>query len=519
MTWSPDYAKLTQRRLDRLRAIRADEQQLAAHLKFYESHPVEFIEDWFVTYDPRRQPSIIPFALFPKQREFILWLLARFEGQQDAVVEKSRDMGVTWLCVAFALWLWRFRSGVKVGFGSRKEMLVDRKDDPDSIFEKARIVLRNMPREFLPLDFQIGRDCPFLRIVNVENASVITGEAGDQIGRGGRSSIYFKDESAFYERPHLIEAALSNNSDCKIDVSTPNGMGNPFYRKRHSGKFPVFTFHWRDDPRKDDAWYARQCNTLEPHIRAQEVDIDYTASVEDICIPARWVQAAVGFVVEPSEFGIAGLDVGGGGDKSVFIARFGPLVRKPVSWSDGDTTGTAFRAHELLREAKCHHLNFDSVGIGAGVASTLMRAGAPARGINTGESPTDARWLDGRTAKEKFANLKAELWWKMRDRFQKTFEVRTGAAKHPPEELISLPDDPELARQLSLPRVVITATGKIAIESKETLARRGVRSPDFADALALTFAETAVALPPVPAPSQPETRERSFSGLRPSRGA
>jgi phage terminase large subunit len=47
-------------------------------------------------------------------------------------------------------------------------------------------------------------------------------------------------------------------SNCKIDVSTPNGPNGPFYRKRHGGKVPVFTFHWRDDPRKGPAWYAEQ---------------------------------------------------------------------------------------------------------------------------------------------------------------------------------------------------------------------------------------------------------------------
>ena len=108
--------------------------------------------------------------------------------------------------------------------------------------------------------------------------TIIKGEAGDNIGRGGRSSIYFKDESAFYERPDKIEAALSQNSDVKIDVSTPNGTGNPFYRKRHGGQIPVFTFHWRQDPRKDQAWYDNQKRILDPVILAQEVDIDYTSS-------------------------------------------------------------------------------------------------------------------------------------------------------------------------------------------------------------------------------------------------
>ena len=75
-----------------------------------------------------------------------------------------------------------------------------------------------------------------MRILNPENGSSIVGEAGDNIGRGARTSIYFKDESAYYEHADAIDAALSQTSNCKIDVSTPNGPGNPFYRKRHGGK-------------------------------------------------------------------------------------------------------------------------------------------------------------------------------------------------------------------------------------------------------------------------------------------
>jgi phage terminase large subunit len=84
-----------------------------------------------------------------------------------------------------------------------------------------------------------------MRVLNPENGASIVGEAGDNIGRGNRTSIYFKDESAFYEHADAIDAALSQTSNCKIDVSTPNGAGNAFYRKRHGGKIKVFVFDWR----------------------------------------------------------------------------------------------------------------------------------------------------------------------------------------------------------------------------------------------------------------------------------
>lgn len=531
-----DYKALFLERARRIQSFRdktrvpwrddwVDQGQLvaAAHRRVYERDPTAFIQDWGVTYDPRRaragKTATVPFVLFPKQREFLGWVRDRWQGKEYGITEKSREVGVTWLCVGFAVWLWLFHPGTKVSFGSRKEAYVDKKDDPDSILEKVRIMLRNLPAEILPVGFDVEKHAAFMRITNPENGATITGEAGNNIGRGGRSSIYFVDEAAHLEQPEKVDAALANNTNVRIDVSTPNGMGNPFYRKRMSGRHPVFTFHWRDDPRKDEDWYAHQKKNLEPHILAQEVDLDYSASLEGIVIPGSWVEAAKainGMISWPIyRDGVAGLDVGGGGASlSVFVARFGPLVDSPRSRAEGDTTQTAVWAMNLARTSGVNDLNFDVIGVGAGVGSTLeeMRTWDrqttqdPVLGgferrtkvvrvnpINVGEAPSDTLWPDDKTSKEKFQNLKAELWWLMRDRFQKTYEKvlflrgQEGGADHPPEELIALPNDDRLCAQLSLLTWQQTSSGKIAIESKKQLASRGVPSPDFAEALALTF--------------------------------
>jgi phage terminase large subunit len=194
-----------------------------------------------------------PVPAVPKQREFIEFVHRKWLAREDWLAEKSRDMGVSWLCVAFAVWMFLFKPGTVVGFGSRKEEYVDRLGDPKSLFWKVRQFVELLPLEFRPKGWDMKACAPFMRIQNPENGSAIIGEAGDNIGRGNRTSIYFKDESAFYERPETIDAALSQTSNCKGDVSTPNGAGNPFYRKRKGGKVEVFTFNWRDDPRKGDS--------------------------------------------------------------------------------------------------------------------------------------------------------------------------------------------------------------------------------------------------------------------------
>ena len=109
--------------------------------------------------------------------------------------------------------------------------------------------------------------------------------------------------------------------------------------------------------------------------------------------------------------------------------------------------------------------------------------------INTGESPTDDYWPDGRTSKEKFVNLRGELWWKMRVRFEKAYESVNGIKQHPPDEMISIPNHPQLIAELSLPLRIFSSNGKIGLESKESMRKRGVASPNFADALVLAFAD------------------------------
>jgi len=506
----PDVPAIARERMDRINRMTRSPAMAEAVKQVYANDVVAFIDDWAVTYDPRVSPPMIPFMLFPRQRELLEWIRDRDINRQDGIVEKSRDTGVTWLCVCYAVWMLLFSPGAKIAFGSRKEALVDRVGDPDSILEKARILLKALPPMLLPPEMRLDRDLGHCKLVNKANGAVITGEAGNQIGRGGRSSIYFIDEAAYLDRPDRVEASLSANSNCKIYVSTPNGPGNPFFRKRHSGRYPVFTFHWRDDPRKDVAWRDEMMRKLEPWVFAQEVEIDYHASLADVCIPGRWVQAAQQIRdhmhIPIGKRGTAGLDVGvSGGAECVYIPRFGSVVLKPINWNGVDTTTTALRALVLSKDKGVSVMNFDAVGCGAGVTAGLIEppehidaTGVTTFPINVGDRPSNSVWPDGKRSKEKFGNLKAELWWRMRDRFEKThstFLALTGedkAIKYPAEQLIALPPgNYKLIVELSSVRAFTNQQGKIVIESKSQLRSRGVSSPDYADALALTFAPPA----------------------------
>lgn len=505
---------------------------------------VHWFNNWVWTFNPKLvgvpgTTPWMPMDLYPKQEEAIRWFEARSANKEDGHFAKSRDIGFTWMCGGYALNRWLFEKGYKANFGSRKAEYVDRIGDPDSIFEKIRMLYRGLPDWMLPKSMSDNS----MLLVNDDRESIIRGEAGDDMGRGGRSTDYFFDEFAFVDHADSVDAASIANSECRIFGSTVNGQGNLFFRKAHDGSMrqdQKFRFHWTDDPRKRDGmitvksvidgveksetmtWEAATRRKTEKHKFASEYDIDWSASVEGICIEAKWIEACkrIKHLVQLPRplVGIAGGDVGAGKAKSVLVSRFGPIVRKPTAWSDPDTIDTANRMIMAAESEKFEEggytggvrsLRFDATGVGHGVGAVLKRGGSNIRSaaVLVGNPAGDTKWPDGKTSVEKFANIKACSWWIARERAQKTYQHylfltepnNAEAYEHPLGELLSMPDDSEgpeamaLNSQISLVKWLTTTAGKIIIESKDALAKRGISSPDYADALMLTFVEESTA--------------------------
>src|ERR1700733_7433922 len=99
----PVYLPVFAERVERLKRLRANPQHLATFRLFYRDHPAQFISDWGSTYDPRNPerelPSAIPFLLFPRQIEFIDWVMDRWKAGEPGLCEKSRDVGASWLAM------------------------------------------------------------------------------------------------------------------------------------------------------------------------------------------------------------------------------------------------------------------------------------------------------------------------------------------------------------------------------------------------------------------------------------
>jgi len=470
---NPNYEQVFATRVERLERMRDKPEIVARLLDYYAGRPADWISDWGMTFDPRLAEkglrTVVPFVLFPKQREFVEWCLERWLMREDGVVEKSRDAGVSWLCVAFAAWMMIFKTGTVVGFGSRKENYVDQIGNPASLFWKVREFVNLLPREFQPEGWDPQKHAPFMKIQNPENGSFITGEAGDNIGRGNRTSIYFVDEAAFLERPDTADAALSQTSNCRIYVSTPNGAGNPFYRKAHDGRTKKFIFDWRDDPRKDEKWYEKQRQNLDPVVLAQEVDRSYTASVANAFIPGEIAAAAAR--KGPADIMangpiMMGIDVARfGDDKSCITLRQGRVLLRQVVFGGHDVVDVAGRAKEEYKAqmGDIAQIAVDTIGIGSGVADILRREfGDIVVDVNS-----SLRMSDGQNY-----NLRAKMWRDMRE------WLKVGA---------SIPNDPELITDLTALQYGYKG-GDLLLESKQDAKKRGIKSPDRADSLALTFA-------------------------------
>ena len=502
MQWPPNYAGELDRRMKLEHRLTAEKRLREGALAVYARDPVAFISDCVWLYEPRNanagDPVMIPVVLFERQTQFIVWLHERFTTKTSAPVEKSRDSGATWMSSAFAVWVWLFHPGSTVGFGSRKEILVDRAGDLQSIFEKVRSIVRNLPHYLKPRGFKEHTHSNYMRLLNPANEATIIGEAGDQIGRGGRTSIFFVDEAAFLERPALIEAALSATTDCRVDISTPCN-GSLFNAWTANCPDKKFIFDIRDIPWHGEEWIRVKREELESkglkHVFAQEFLRDGTAGLEGQLIPGEWVEAAVDACVKlhitPTGEKVAALDVADGGkDRSALTVRYGVEVELCKSRGDVLADGAGAWAYGIATQRGCQRLLYDNIGVGAGAAAALRgKTDVKIQGWNAAGAGVNRthRYQGSRANEDMFANAKAQAWWALRDRFLETFKASRGEP-YDADAIISLHPSIEEMRELKSELSQVTyqynAAGKVLVNK----APDGHSSPNRADSVMIAFA-------------------------------
>jgi len=234
-----------------------------------------------------------------------------------------------------------------------------------------------------------------------------------------------------------------------------------------------------------------------------------------VVIKRSWIEAAIDahikLDIEPTGSRRAGFDVADSGtDLCSQIYAHGILAYWGEHWKAGEDEllTSCSRVYNKALEFNAH-VNYDSIGVGALAGSKFNDMNtereearligtvqyskfiAGAKVIDPDQLYTESEGV-GVTNKDFFANLKAQAWWLVADRFRATYNAVTKGEAFDDDEIISISADmPNLANlitELSTPRRDFDRSGRVKVESKEDLAKRDVASPNDADAFIMAFA-------------------------------
>jgi hypothetical protein len=218
---------------------------------------------------------------------------------------------------------------------------------------------------------------------------------------------------------------------------------------------------------------------------------------DDTIIPLHLAEAAVerDVVVSQNIRPIWSLDVARfGSDRTVLVRRTGNVITDIEAWQGLDLMATTGRVKAyydaLMPNQRPVEILVDSIGLGSGVVDRMRELGMPVRGINVSEAPAF-----GNT----YSNLRTELIFRVRG----WLEQRTAR----------LPKNSALLSELTSIRYSFGSTGKVKAESKDDMRRRGLRSPDLADAVFLSFAGDAATALGTPTGNWSQPIRRRLKGV------
>lgn len=215
---------------------------------------------FFYTLDVRKRPlHNQPFCTYPYQDEMILEVCESIDTGKDILIEKSRDMGVSWMVILIYLWYWlKPEGGTDFLLGSRIEDYVDKRGDMRTLMEKARYGLYKLPKWLYPKGFNDKKHDNYMKLQNPESSASITGESNNaNFSTGGRYASVLLDEFAKWEvTDKPAWTAAGDATPCRIPVSTPFGASGQYYELATSTKTPRVTLHWSLHPEKGMGAYC-----------------------------------------------------------------------------------------------------------------------------------------------------------------------------------------------------------------------------------------------------------------------
>lgn len=277
----------------------------------------------------------------------------------------------------------------------------------------------------------------------------------------------------------VFEAAagsMSGHSAVTILLGNPVRSTGYFYETHNRLKDEWFTLHVncekskrvsKEFVREMAIKYGEESNAYRVRVLGE-----FPLSDDDTMIPFSVVEQAMNRDIEVDEYApvIYGIDVARfGSDKSALAKKKGNVITEVKKWKGLDlmqlvgAIKNEYESEDSLDRPVSIYI--DSIGLGSGVVDRLRELGLPAIGINVSESPA---------MKNAYVNLRAELWGKM-----KNWLEQRGCA---------IPKDDDLLAELTAPRYSFNSSGRLRVESKDEMKKRGLSSPDLADACILTLA-------------------------------
>lgn len=251
---------------------------------------------------------------------------------------------------------------------------------------------------------------------------------------------------------------------------------NHFFRSLHSSRYHSMTI-----PYQQGIAEGRITQEFIDEAREDMPPMDFSifyeckfpsGGAEDALIPLEWIEMAINNKRAIEGNKQAGLDVARfGRDQSVYALRNGNRLDRFKTYQQTDTMALVGSVAQEIDNDGPEVTAVDIVGIGSGVYDRLEELGYKVHAVSAGESPTTYE------AKEKFYNLRAEMYWNLRERFKPI----DGQSE------VCIPDDAILIQDLTETRYRYSSERKIRIEEKEEMKKRIHRSPDKADAIALAF--------------------------------
>jgi len=276
----------------------------------------------------------------------------------------------------------------------------------------------------------------------------------------------------------VAEGALSTTGAKTVMCGNPTRSDGFFYESFHGMRhlWSNITVSCHDGEYVSEDFLANMAEKYGEDSNVYRVRVlgEFPTQSDDVLVPLYIVEEATKRDVVPSPTTpvVWGLDVARfGGDRSALAKRQGQALLEPIkTWQNKDLmelAGIVLTEYEACNyQSRPQAIYIDAIGLGAGLADRLRELDLPAVAISVSETAS---------LKERFGRLRDELFWNARE----WFEGRD----------VKIPDDDTLIQEITAIRYKYLSTGKLKVESKDEMKRRGQRSPDVADAFVLTFAE------------------------------